>query len=121
MRASGEAAARILVFMTAVSAALIGVGLVMFLFAHAGQQPGDHVFSGEPKSFENLGAMVARALQPEAVGEHRSVAMIGIFLLLLTPMLRVLLTGLDFFRSGDKLYAIIGGIVLLVLAVGFFW
>lgn len=106
---------------TILSAALIAAGLVWYLSAHAGESPGDHIFSGEPKYFSDPAAMLQRAFQPHEIGQRRSLAMIGIFLLLLSPPVRVLLAGTGFLLQKDRMYAFISGVVFLVLLISFFW
>ncbi len=106
---------------TLVSAVLIAAGLIWFLSAHAGQPPGDHLFTGEPKYFRNPVDMLQRAFDPGAPGERRSIAMLGIFLLLLNPPIRVLLAGTGYLLEKNRMYAVISGIVFLVLLISFFW
>lgn len=104
-----------------VAAALMGAGLVWFLATHDGMPPGDHVFSGEPKYFENPISMVQRALEPEEIGHRRSVIMIGVVLLLVNPLVRVAFAAFGFAVQGDKLYTLISLVVLAVLIISFFW
>ncbi|MFA7342881.1 MAG: DUF1634 domain-containing protein [Terrimicrobiaceae bacterium] len=113
--------ARVMVTGTMISAFLIAVGLVWFLSAHVGENPGDHIFSGEPKYFSNPIGMVRRAFDLREVGERRSVAMIGIFLLLLNPPVRVLLAGAGYVLEKNRLYVWISAVVFTVLAISFFW
>ncbi len=106
---------------TILPATLIAAGLVWYLTAHAGQNPGDHIFSGEPKYFSNPVNMLQRSLEPQEIGQRRSLAMIGIFLLLLNPPVRVLLVGAGFLLEKNRFYASISGVVFLVLLISFFW
>lgn len=106
---------------TAISAILIATGLVWYLSVHTGQQPGDHIFSGEPKYFRDPVDMVRRAFDFRMLGERRSIAMIGLFLLLLNPPVRVLLAGAGFLLEKNRQYALISGLVFLVLLFSFFW
>lgn len=46
--------------------------------------------------------------------------MAGIFLLILTPVLRVIISIYAFFKEGDTLYVIITTIVLIILIISFF-
>ena len=106
---------------TMISASLIAAGLVWYLTAHFGQPPGDHMFSGEPKFLENPFGMLRRAFDLDGTGERRSLAMIGIFLLLLNPPLRVLLAGAGYILEKNRMYALISAVVFAVLAFSFFW
>jgi len=112
--------ARVMVLGTLFSAAIIAFGLVWYLFAHPGQPVGDHIFSGEPKFLTNPGDMLLRAASPDAFGERRSIIMLGLFLLLLNPPLRVLLAALGYACQHDRLYTTISAIVLAVLLLSFF-
>ena len=112
---------RFMLIGTLVSAALIAAGLAWYLFAHAGQTPGDHIFTGEPIYFRNPVDMLQRTFDLHAHGERLSLAMIGIFLLLLSPLIRVALAGAGFLIEKNRLYAGISGIVVAVLLISFFW
>jgi len=83
--------------------------------------PGDHVFSGEPKYFENPISMVKRAFDLKDVGHRRSLIMIGVVLLLINPLVRVAFAAFGFAAQGDRLYTVISLIVLAVLIFSFFW
>ena len=77
--------ARMMLTGVLVAAAIMGAGLIWFVVTHEGMPPGDHVFSGEPKYFENPVWMLQRALDLNAVGHRRSLIMIGVVLLLINP------------------------------------
>lgn len=113
--------ARVMVTGTLVAAAIIAAGLLWYLSAHSGEPPGDHIFRGEPKYFENPVQMVRRTFEPNVTGERRSLVMIGIFLLLLNPPVRVFLAAAGYLMERDRLYAVISAIVFAVLLVSFFW
>lgn len=106
---------------TLLAAAIIGAGLVWYLATHLGSSPGDRVFSGEPKYFENPISMVQRALDLREEGHRRSLIMIGVVLLLINPVIRVAFAVLGFVLQRDRLYAGISLFVLAVLLVSFFW
>ena len=106
---------------TMISASLIAAGLAWYLTAHVGQNPGDHIFSGEPKFLSNPIDMAQRAFDFDGAGERRSIAMLGMFLLLLNPPLRVLLAGAGFALEKNRMYALISAVVFAVLAFSFFW
>jgi uncharacterized membrane protein len=103
------------------AASIMGAGLVWFLATHEGMSPGDHVFSGEPKYFENPISMIQRALEPREVGHRRSLIMIGVVLLLINPLVRVAFAAFGFAAQKDRLYTLISLVVLAVLTMSFFW
>ena len=104
-----------------VTAVIILAGLGWFLSARTGALPGDHLFRGEPKYFENPITMLQRAFEPGQLAERRSVIMLGIVLLLLNPLLRVGFAALGFAAQKDWLYTTISLLVLMVLFFSFFW
>jgi uncharacterized membrane protein len=116
-----NALSRLMLAGVSVAAAVILAGLAWFLPARAGAVPGDHIFRGEPKYFENPAAMLQHALEPGQLGERRSVIMIGIVLLLLNPLVRVGFAALGFSAQKDWLYTTISLLVLAVLLFSFFW
>lgn len=113
--------ARLMLGGTVLAAVVMLVGVVWYLGSHTGLKPGDHVFSGEPKYFENPVSMVERALDWHEVGERRSVIMIGAILLLINPVVRVAVAALGFALQRDRLYTGVSLFVFLVLLFSFFW
>lgn len=113
--------ARIMVAGTIISATIILAGLCWYLFANQGLKAGDRIFSGEPKYFENPVSMVKRAFEMHEVGHRRSVIMLGVVLLLISPAVRVGFALFGFILQKDRQYAVISLIVLGVLLFSFFW
>jgi uncharacterized membrane protein len=113
--------ARLMLTGVLVAAAIMGAGLIWFVATHEGMPPGDHLFSGEPKYFENPVSMLQRAFDLKAVGHRRSLLMIGVVLLLLNPLVRVAFAALGFAAQRDKLYTAISVLVFGVLVLSFFW
>ena len=113
--------ARLMVGGTLIAAVIIAAGLVWYLASHVGIKAGDHVFSGEPKYFENPIQMVQRAMNLSEFGHRRSLIMIGVVILLINPVLRVGFAALGFAAQRDKLYTSISLFVLAVLLFSFFW
>jgi uncharacterized membrane protein len=113
--------ARLMLTGVLVAAAIMGAGLIWFVATHEGMPPGDHVFSGEPKYFENPVSMLQRAFDVKAVGHRRSLIMIGVVLLLINPLVRVAFAAVGFAAQRDKLYTAISLLVFGVLALSFFW
>ena len=113
--------ARVMLTGVLVAAVVMGTGLVWFVATHEGMPPGDHVFSGEPKYFENPIEMLQRALDLKSIGHRRSLIMIGVVLLLINPLIRVAFAAVGFAAQRDKLYTAISLVVLGVLILSFFW
>jgi uncharacterized membrane protein len=113
--------ARVMLTGVLIAAAIMAAGLIWFIATHEGMRPGDHVFSGEPKYFENPISMLQRAFELKAVGHRRSLIMIGVVLLLINPLVRVAFAALGFAAQRDKLYTAISLVVLGVLVLSFFW
>lgn len=113
--------AKLMVGGTLIAAAVMLAGLVWYLASHEGLKPGDHVFSGEPKYFENPVSMIQRAVDIHEVGHRRSLIMIGAVLLLLNPIVRVGFAALGFAVQKDRLYTAISLFVFGVLLFSFFW
>jgi uncharacterized membrane protein len=113
--------ARVMLGGVLLAASIMGAGLVWFLATHEGIPPGDHVFSGEPKYFENPISMIQRAFEPREIGHRRSLIMIGVVLLLINPLVRVAFAAFGFAAQKDRLYTGISLVVLAVLIISFFW
>jgi uncharacterized membrane protein len=113
--------ARVMLTGVLVAAAVMGAGLIWFVVTHDGMPPGDHVFSGEPKYFENPVSMLQRALDRNYVGHRRSLIMIGVVLLLINPLFRVAFAAVGFAAQRNRLYTVISLAVLGVLLLSFFW
>ena len=113
--------ARVMLTGVLAAAAIMAAGLVWFVATHEGMPPGDHVFSGEPKYFENPFSMLQRALDLNAVEHRRSLIMIGVVLLLINPLIRVAFAAVGFAAQRNKLYTVVSLVVLGVLVLSFFW
>jgi uncharacterized membrane protein len=70
--------------------------------------------SGEPASLQSYAGVVSAVRQGQAYG----VIMLGLLVLLLTPVLRVAVSIVAFLLEGDRLYAAITSAVLLLLLTG---
>lgn len=113
--------ARVMLTGVLVAAAVMGAGLIWFVATHEGMPPGDHLFSGEPKYFENPVSMLERAASLKAIGHRRSLIMIGVVLLLINPLIRIAFAAVGFAAQGNRLYTVISLAVLGVLLLSFFW
>ncbi|KIL38343.1 membrane protein [Gordoniibacillus kamchatkensis] len=91
-----------------VSATVIIFGLILFFVRGSSGYQGDAYPNSLPDIVRGI-----MALRPYAV------IMLGIILLILTPVLRVAISVWVFKREGDKLYVGITSIVLVILIVSF--
>jgi len=91
------------------SAAVILSGLIYFLMTGDSGYPND-VY---PTDLTAIGKGVLE-LKPYAI------LLMGLFMLILTPVLRVGVSLLVFIKEKDRLYVIITAVVLVVLVISFF-
>lgn len=89
------------------SAALIALGLVLYIVLGSGGYPD----GSYPTALSAIGQGLLR-LKPYAV------ILTGLLLLILTPIFRVAIALLSFIKEKDRVYAIITTFVLAVLIVG---
>lgn len=89
-----------------ISSAIIIIGLIMFVFMGHSGYPGTTYPRGLSEIAEGLVAFKAFAW-----------LMTGLFLLILTPVLRVVASIFAFAKEGDKMYVIITMMVLAVLII----
>lgn len=89
-----------------VSAIVIAIGLVLLVVT----QDSGYAGTQFPTSFQAIFAGLM-TFKPYAI------IMLGVFLLILTPVLRVVVSIYAFFKEGDHLYVGITVLVLLILVV----
>ena len=92
------------------SAAIIIIGVVMFYVRYAMHVADTHSFP------HSLGAVISGIAQ----GDARSVIVLGLLVLLMTPVLRVAVSIVAFAVERDWRYVVITAIVLFVLLLSFF-
>jgi uncharacterized membrane protein len=92
------------------AAAVVLVGGVMYLFAHAGEGTNYRVFVPRPVQLRHPAALLSGI----AHGQAAAVIQLGILLLVATPICRVIFAVVAFALERDRLYI---GVSLLVLAV----
>ncbi|WP_163654730.1 DUF1634 domain-containing protein [Listeria sp. PSOL-1] len=92
-----------------ISAFIIVVGLILFIFTGKSGYPENFY----PTTIHDICSGLL-ALKPFAI------IMFGLFCLILTPVLRVVVSFVTFFIEKDYLYVIITAIVLLILVISFF-
>jgi uncharacterized membrane protein len=88
-------------------------GGIVYLARHSMQSPQYATFHGEPARFTSV-----RGIIPSAFAfQGRGIIMLGLLLLVLTPIARVLFSAAAFTLQRDRLYVIVTLIVLTVLIV----
>lgn len=98
-----------------IAAALVVTGWVMYVAAHGGERL-DFGESLAPVD-ESVAARLARALRhPDGI----SVMLVGIVVLVLTPMARVAAALARFARERDRVFVLLSAVVLLILVYGLF-
>lgn len=92
------------------SAGLIAVGVVAFYVRGSWRSP--TAGSAFPHT-------LASVLQGVLHGEPLAIIALGLLVLLATPVIRVLVSIVAFLLEGDRLYAVITALVLLILVASF--
>lgn len=92
------------------SAGLVLLGGILYLFQTTGSPMHYHVFSGENKQLLNLGQIASGVAHLNGA----SIIQFGVILLLATPVARIIVAVIGFWMEKDYLYV---AITLLVLAI----
>ena len=100
-----------------IAAALVLVGAVIFLSRHGQESVAYNVFRGEPRSYREVGNILAQARQFHG----RGFIMAGLLLLIATPIARVAFSVVAFLRQRDHVYVAATIFVLSVLVFSVFW
>lgn len=83
-----------------------------YLIRHGGEPMPDYTkFTGEPASYTTLSGILEGVFRLAA----KDWIQFGVLVLMLTPIIRVVLSIIDFARQRDWLYVVITAIVLLVI------
>lgn len=99
------------------SAVVVLIGGVLYLLHGSGAIVHYQSFHGEPLRYRDPLFMVHAILH----GDPRSVIMLGLLLLIATPVVRVLLCLVGFSMQRDRLYVGVSAIVLAVLLYSLFF
>ncbi len=99
-----------------VSALVVLLGAVIYLWRHGGDLPDYRSFHGEPQGLRQPAALMDMILALKG----RGVIQLGLLLLIATPVLRVAFAAYAFARQRDGLYVVISLIVLGVLMSSLF-
>ncbi|MEN6627901.1 MAG: DUF1634 domain-containing protein [Candidatus Sumerlaeia bacterium] len=93
------------------SASVVLVGAIMFLFEHGGDKFDFHEFRGVNAKTCTIGGILTEA----AALHSRGIIQLGLLLLIATPVARVLFSVFAFALENDRVYAAITLIVLIIL------
>lgn len=95
-----------------IASAVVGVaGWIFYLSAHAGDKVAYQTFKVEPEKYRLAGPILHSASQLDI----RSIMLVGILLLILTPVTRVFVSLIGFIKEKDRTYVVITILVLLLL------
>jgi uncharacterized membrane protein len=90
-------------------------GGIVYLFRHGHQVPEYRQFRGEPDKMRNLRLMWQAMLR----GEGRPLIMLGLLILIATPIARIAFSIFGYLLEKDYLYTVLTAIVLLVILWNF--
>lgn len=94
-----------------IAATVAAAGGIAYLARH-GSTPVDYrAFQGAPQDLRSIRGIVGSAISLQSLG----VIQLGILLLIATPIARVALSLIGFFRQGDRKYVAITALVLGIL------
>ncbi|MGP8050957.1 MAG: DUF1634 domain-containing protein [Desulfobaccales bacterium] len=94
-----------------ISAAVVLVGGVLYLYQYGATQPDYHVFRGEPSDLCGISGILRDALALR----RRGIIQFGLLLLIATPVARVAFSILAFAWQRDGVYVMVTVIVLGIL------
>lgn len=106
--------AKLLTLGTTVSAAVVLIGVSLYLWKHSGDTLDFRTFQDHPDELNAPATIVSRAWAFDA----QAIMQFGVLLLVLTPIARVAFTLLSFVVRRDWMYVVISAIVLGVLCLG---
>jgi uncharacterized membrane protein len=93
------------------SAAVVFVGAIVYLFRHGTEVPAYRIFHGEPMELRNLSGIIRSAF----AGHGRGIIQLGLLLLVATPVARVAFSIWGFAEERDHMYTVFTVIVLVIL------
>jgi uncharacterized membrane protein len=97
------------------SSVIVIIGGMIYLWRHGREQPQWHVFRGEPEKFRMPGPLFRAILN----GEGRPIIQLGLFVLIATPILRIVFSIFGYLLEKDWLYLLITVVVLGVILWNF--
>ena len=99
------------------AAAVVPTGGVLYLFQNHGPRTDYGYFRGEPARLMDLGSI----LHGIATFDARSIIMLGLLVLIATPVARVAMCVIGFLLERDKLYVAVSTIVFAILIYSLFF
>jgi uncharacterized membrane protein len=93
------------------SAIIVIIGAVIYLFQHGNALPNYNEFAGEPKGITEVKKVWKTAFD----GRGRSIIQLGLLVLIATPIARIIFSIIGYIFEKDYLYIIITIIVLSVI------
>lgn len=97
------------------SSVIVLAGGIIYLFRHGSEQPHYQKFIGEPRTMNEIGQLWQAALN----GRGRPIIQLGLFVLIATPIMRIVISIIGYLLEKDYLYMLITLVVLLVVATSF--
>jgi uncharacterized membrane protein len=99
------------------SAVFVLFGAIFYLVRHGNDIISYHTFRGEPQSYRHIQGILEEALEFHG----RGFILIGLVLLVATPVARVVFSVFAFLRQKDLIYVIVTSIVLGILLFSLIW
>src|ERR1700754_1803704 len=106
---------QLLRFGVLLSSLIVVAGGGVYLYRHGGEIPQYHDFRGEPDKMKQLGPL----LQAIGRGEGRPLVQLGLFILIATPIARIVFSVIGYLLEKDYLYVTITILVLVVILCNF--
>ncbi|MGE5498246.1 MAG: DUF1634 domain-containing protein [Syntrophothermus sp.] len=107
---------RLLISGVILAAAVVSIGAVYYLISNGNHKADYTAFTAEPKDISTLTGIIKSVLELQS----RGIIMLGLILLILTPIARVIFSLLAFAIQRDYIYTAISAIVLLILLFSLF-
>lgn len=93
------------------SAVVVSIGAVIYLFRHGSEPVSLRAFSGEPVDFRTIRGILGSV----RTGHGRGIIQLGLLLLIATPIARVVLSVFGFAKERDHLYVALTSVVFVIL------
>lgn len=94
-----------------ISAAVVAIGAVIYLFRHGGEPTSLGAFRGEPADYRTIRGILGGVRSVRG----RGIIQLGLLLLIATPIARVVLAIFGFAKERDHLYVALTSIVFVIL------